>query len=149
MQTDLSENTPPRATKGRGRPAYSPNEQHRAQVKLMAGHGFPQDMIAKCLNISAPTLRKHYREQLTLAAIEANTNVLTSLYQMATTRHNAAAAIFWAKTRCHYLPGKAPFGDVPKAPAAPPRAAAAPPVRGSSLEGFTVYCNDGAPNGDF
>ena len=148
METNFSENAPPRATKGRGRPAYSPSEQHRAQVKLMAGYGLTQDKIAKCLAISAPTLRKHYRADLDLSAIEANNNVLTSLYQMATTRHNAAAAIFWAKVRCAWRPGGAAFEDVPKAPAPPLQAAPEPPVRRSTLEGLTAHCNDGAPNAD-
>jgi hypothetical protein len=146
MQSNLSESAPPRATKGRGRPAYIPTDQHLIQVKLMAGYGLPQEMIAKCLAISAPTLRKHYREQLAVSAIEANTNVLTSLYQMATARHNTAAAIFGAKTRCGWRPGGAAFEDVPKAPAPPPPAA--PPLRRSTLEGRTAHCNDGAPNGD-
>ncbi len=148
MESNLSETTPPRATRGRGRPAFNPNEQQLTQVKLMAGYGVPYDIIAKWLNISTPTLRKHFRAQLTLAAIEANNNVITSLYQMATTRHNAAAAIFWAKSRCGWRPGGAAFEDVPKAPAPPPPSADKPPVWRSTLEGLTAHCNDGAPNGD-
>jgi hypothetical protein len=146
MPTNLPETAPPRAPKGRGRPAYTPNETHREQVKAMAGYGIPQEHIAKALHISAPTLRKHYREQLDLSAIDANTNVLTSLFRMATTRHNAAAAIFWAKCRCGFRPGGAAYEEAPKAP--PPPAPPAPPLRRSSLEGLTAVLNDGAPNGD-
>ena len=97
MQTNSPETATPRPSKGRGRPSYLPNDEHHKQVKLMAGFGIPQDLIAKCLGISTPTMRKHYRELLTVSAVEANTNVLRSLFQMATAHHNTAGAMFWAK----------------------------------------------------
>jgi hypothetical protein len=146
MQPNSSETAPPRASKGRGRPPYDASEPHREQVKCMAGYGIPHKLIAKALNLSAPTLRKHYRKELDLSAIEANTNVLSSLYRMATTRHNAAAAIFWAKTRCNY--DQDPNGLGPKRRSA--RQEPPPPVkRQSTLIGLTAELNDGAPNGEF
>jgi len=147
MEPNFPETAPPRAPKGKGRPPYDANESHREQVKCMAGYGIPHKLIAKALNLSAPTLRKLYRKELDLAAIEANTNVLTSLYRMATTRHNAAAAIFWAKTRCNY--DQDPNGLPPKKRSTRQEPPAPPLKRKSTLIGLTASLNDGAPNGEF
>ncbi len=69
-------------------------------VKTMAAMGCSQGDIAVVLGMTAKTLRQHFREELDRAAIEANAQVMASLFQMATSGKNAAAAIFWAKTRC-------------------------------------------------
>jgi hypothetical protein len=87
------------------------------------------------------TLRKHCPEELKAGLIEAKSNVLHSLFDMATSRRNAAATIFWAKTRAGFTPQRPPRQTSQSSPSLEP-------VRRSSLEGLTAHCNDGAPNGD-
>jgi DNA-binding NarL/FixJ family response regulator len=106
--TTTSPSVPPRARKRNGRPPYEPTPEQTAVVETMASFGIPQDRIAQSLGINAQTLRKHFRQQLNLAAVHADRAVLSSLFEMATKRHNVAAAIFWAKTRCGFRPGCAP-----------------------------------------
>jgi hypothetical protein len=86
----------------RGRPAFSPSEEQRRQVKAMAAYGVPQEDIATVLAIDAKTLRKHFWPDLQTGAIEANAKVAQSLFQRATTEKGSAgvtAAIFWLKVR--------------------------------------------------
>jgi DNA-binding CsgD family transcriptional regulator len=101
IETEIAPSSAPNS-KPNGRPPYVPTNEHRARVKILGRHGVPQNDIAASLGISTPTLRKHYRQDLKLAAAEANEQVLDSLYQLATSRRCAAAAIFWAKTRCNF-----------------------------------------------
>lgn len=67
----------------------------------MAGYGVPEDDIALTVDISGPTLRKHYRRELDLGHVKANAAVAQSLYKKATGDGTSAvtAAIFWLKTR--------------------------------------------------
>ncbi|MEY3773876.1 MAG: hypothetical protein RLZZ129_656 [Verrucomicrobiota bacterium] len=84
-----------------GRPAHQPTEAGRKQVESMAGYGIPADDIAMSLEISKPTLIKHYRRELDMGHIKANSAVAQSLYKKATGEGASAvtAAIFWLKTR--------------------------------------------------
>lgn len=91
--------------------AHEPTDRTRAEVRTLASFGAPQDEIAIFLGISKPTLAKHYREELDLAAIKANAQVGQFLFNLASgnamkDKGNPAswgdcsrAAIFWAKTR--------------------------------------------------
>jgi hypothetical protein len=78
---------------------YEPTEEQRRTVKAMAGYGVPQDDIANHLEIDAKTLRKHFRRELSNGTVEANAKVGQSLFNMATSGGNVAAAIFWMKAR--------------------------------------------------
>jgi predicted ArsR family transcriptional regulator len=78
---------------------YDPSEDQRRTVKAMAGFGVPQDDIANYLDIDAKTLRKHFRRELDGGTLEANAKVAQSLFNMATSGRNVAAAIFWMKAR--------------------------------------------------
>lgn len=84
-----------------GRPSHQPTDASRKQVESMAGYGIPEDDIALSLDISAPTLRKHYRRELDMGHIKANSAVAQSLFKKATGdgSQSVTAAIFWAKTR--------------------------------------------------
>jgi hypothetical protein len=78
------------------RPSVKPTEQSRRIAKTMATCGMKQEDIATALNIrSAKTLRKHYRQELKLGAIEATTHVARTLYQMATSGKCPPATTFW------------------------------------------------------
>ena len=80
---------------------HVPTEDIRKKVDAMAGYGVPQDLIARVLNLSTPTLVKYYKEELETAHIRANTAVAQSLFRKATGDgpQSVTAAIFWAKTR--------------------------------------------------
>jgi hypothetical protein len=82
------------------RPSFQATEKDRRMVKSMSAYGCRHEDIAKVFDISPKTLRKHFRSELDLGAIEANSEVIGSLYRMATSGRNTAAAIFWVKTRC-------------------------------------------------
>ena len=57
-----------------GRPPHTPEPAIRRQVEAMAGYGVPEADIARVIGIDAKTLRKHYRQELDLGHIKANTN---------------------------------------------------------------------------
>jgi hypothetical protein len=82
-----------------GRKPFIPTDEQRRMVRAMAGYGVPHGDIALVVRCSAPTLRKHFRQELDVAAIEANARVAQTLYQQATTPGNIAATIFWLKAR--------------------------------------------------
>jgi hypothetical protein len=80
-------------------PTYSPTEEQRRTVRAMSGFGIPQADIATLLDIDDKTLRKHFRRELDRGSIEATVKVAQTLFQMATSGQNTAAAIFWMKAR--------------------------------------------------
>lgn len=84
-----------------GRPPHEPTDAERRQVESMAGYGIPAADIAMSLQISRPTLLKHYRRELDMGHIKANSAVAQSLFKKATGdgSQSVTAAIFWAKTR--------------------------------------------------
>ena len=81
------------------RPSFKASEEQKRIVKTMAGLGTPHEDIAAVLEITAKTLRKHFRSELTLGAIEANARVGQTLFAMATSGRNIAASIYWDRTR--------------------------------------------------
>jgi thiamine pyrophosphate-dependent acetolactate synthase large subunit-like protein len=82
-----------------GAPAFCPTDEQRRLVHAMAGYGVPQDDIALVIGITSRTMRKHFRHELDVAVIEANTRVAQCLYKQATQPGNIAATIFWLKAR--------------------------------------------------
>ncbi len=78
---------------------FVPTDERRRVVRALSGLGLPQDDIATHLGIDPKTLRKHFRTELDLGAIEATAKVAQSLFRMATDGNNVGAAIFWMKAR--------------------------------------------------
>jgi len=76
-----------------------PTPEDRRMVRAFAGFGVPQEDIARHLGLDSKTLRKHFRNELDRGIVDANAKVAQSLFQMATTGKNVAAAIFWMKCR--------------------------------------------------
>jgi cell division septation protein DedD len=138
-----------------GRPLKVPTEDQRRTVTMMASFGIPQEDIGRHVHMSPKTLRKHCHKELKHSAYDANNTVLASLFTMATTRHNVAAAIFWAKCRCAFRPGGAPWetavGALPKPHQKDPATASneAAPTKVSGLTNMIVYDNSGEPNADY
>ena len=83
------------------RPAHQPDPALRRQVEAMAGYGIPELGIARVIGVDPKTLRKHYRSELDLGHLKANSAVAQSLFKKATGDgpQSVTAAIFWAKTR--------------------------------------------------
>jgi hypothetical protein len=87
-----------------GRPRHQPDASQRRQVEAMAGYGIAEADIAKVLGIDPKTLRKHYRDELDVAHVKANSAVAQSLFRKATGDgpQSVTAAIFWLKTRARW-----------------------------------------------
>ena len=79
--------------------AFEPTEEQRRTVRAMSGYGVPHDDIATLLEVDPKTLRKHFRRELDRGSIEATAKVAQTLFAMATSGQNVAAAIFWMKAR--------------------------------------------------
>jgi len=63
------------------RPKLNPTEEQRRKVKILSACGTPHEKIAEAMGIRSPkTLRKHFREELDLGALEANAKVASTLY---------------------------------------------------------------------
>jgi hypothetical protein len=82
------------------RPQFNPTPEQRGMVKSMAAMGILHEHIALKIGVRSPkTLRKHFRQELDLGAVEADYKVMSTLFQMATSGEHPGATIFWAKTR--------------------------------------------------
>ena len=79
--------------------AFAPTDEQRRMVKGMAGLGVPQEGIAVLIDVDPKTLRKYFAPELERGSVEATAKVAQSLFQMATSGQNVAAAIFWMKAR--------------------------------------------------
>ena len=82
------------------RGSFEASDEQRKWVRGMASLGIPQEDIAFLLDVTAKTLRKHFRQELTQGRVEANAKVLETLYGMAISGKNTAATIFYIKTQC-------------------------------------------------
>lgn len=84
-----------------GRPTHTPTPETRRQVEALASCGTTYELIARVIDISVPTLTKHYGEVLEVAGVKANAMIAQSLYKRALSNDKGAitAAIFWLKAR--------------------------------------------------
>lgn len=87
-----------------GRKAHTPEPAGRRQVEAMSAYGIPEADIARVLGIDAKTLRKHYRDELDLGAVKANSRMAENLYRkaMGDGPQAVTATIFWLKTRARW-----------------------------------------------
>src|SRR5450755_4415722 len=98
------------------RAQFRPNEELRAKVRQLSAFGVSQDDVAKIVECSPKTLRKHFRRELDRGAAEANAAIAGYLFQNAK-EGNVAAQIFWLKTRARWK--TTPDIEEVPAPAAP------------------------------
>jgi hypothetical protein len=83
------------------RPQFTPTKEQRDIVKSMAAVGIQHDKIALKLRLRSPkTLRKHFRDELNLGAIDAHYTVGKTAFEMAKSGKCVAATIFYLKTQC-------------------------------------------------
>lgn len=80
---------------------HEPTEDARLIVRGLAAIGTPQEQIARVLDISEPTLRKYYRDELDCGGATARATVAGALFDKATGGGpgSVTAAIFWLKAR--------------------------------------------------
>ena len=88
--------------KSSGRPPHSPTTKSREEVSLLTAFGVRQEDVADMLNITLPTLHKHYKEELNLGAVKANARVSKTLYRMALSGKNTEATKFWLRCRARW-----------------------------------------------
>jgi hypothetical protein len=98
------------------RPRFEATEEQRHRVKSLAGYGLPQGQIASVVGVgSTATLRQHFRQELTQGPLEAQANVMRTLFRLATSGRNPAATMFWLKTRAGWSErGKVEAVEAPK-----------------------------------
>ena len=85
-----------------GRPPHEPSKVTRELVQLHSSIGTRQEVISSILEISVPTLEKHYRKELDEALSRANASVGGALYNKAVKDKDTTAMIFWMKTRAKW-----------------------------------------------
>jgi hypothetical protein len=98
------------------RPSYKPTPEKQRVARAMAAVGARHEEIAAELEITAKTLRKHFRQEIRQAATRANVQVAQSLYKQATSGRNIAATIYWDKTRGFGRPRSIDTGSQPMLP---------------------------------
>ena len=76
----------------------------RTRISRTARVGTPEIQIAFAVNICVRTLQLFYPTELQHPAIQLNLQVLETLARFATSGKHPAATIFWAKTRCSFVP---------------------------------------------
>ena len=82
-------------------PPFRITDDQRATVKAMAAYGVPEDDIAKVIGCDPKTLRKHCRQELDTAHIQANAQVAGWLFKKCQAG-DTASLIFWLKTRAKW-----------------------------------------------
>lgn len=83
-----------------GRRRRQATDGQRQTVRALAGYGLSRKDITKVIGLdSVDTLRQHFDDELTLGPLEARSNVMSTLFRMATSGRNPAAIMFWLKTR--------------------------------------------------
>jgi Glu-tRNA(Gln) amidotransferase subunit E-like FAD-binding protein len=78
--------------------AFEPTPEQVYSVELMASIGLPQDAIAEALQITAKTLRKHFKHQLATGKTRTIAKVADALVRQALAG-NITAMIFFLKTQ--------------------------------------------------
>lgn len=71
----------------RGRPSYAKTEQNQRAVEVRAAAGWTHEAIAADLGIDADTLKKHFSEELKIAALKVEGMLLDVLQQRAREGH--------------------------------------------------------------
>jgi hypothetical protein len=84
-------------TRRKGPIKYVPTDQDRRTVEMMIGAQIDQNQICAVLDITAPTLRKHFRKELDTAYTKVLTRMRAKLISKAS-EGDAACLIFYAKT---------------------------------------------------
>lgn len=113
--------------RGRGRPEHAPTPALRRRVSIAAGGGMLHEEIALALGISRETLRKYYRQELSVEAQKRRLEVLEAVYKTARAKGTSAAAKTYLANVPEFEAPPLQEGEVPPAPTPAPAAAAPAP----------------------
>jgi hypothetical protein len=80
----------------RGRPRFKSTPTLRRKVADLVAFDVPQPDIARAIGCSVPTLRRHFRKELTQGNDARLVELLDAMWRAAM-RGNASALIWWAK----------------------------------------------------
>lgn len=83
------------------RPAHKPEPEKRFMVAAYTAGGATQETVAKLLEISVPTLTKHYPNELATGLEMANAQIAGALFKEALSG-DVQAQKFWLKTRAKW-----------------------------------------------
>ncbi|MFL6449100.1 MAG: hypothetical protein ACJ746_15650 [Bryobacteraceae bacterium] len=78
---------------------FKASSRDRKLVRALTACGNSPEEIAKILGVKPSMMRKHFREELDLGGVQANSKILGSIFKAATQHNNMTAAIYWAKTQ--------------------------------------------------
>lgn len=83
------------------RPQHEPTEQSRSEVERLASIGAPIRMIAACLGMSEPTLRKYYDDAIQKGHGKCGAKIQEMLYDKCMSG-DSASIFFYLKTQWGY-----------------------------------------------
>lgn len=75
---------------------YTPSLERRDQVSILVAGGLPEEAIAQLLEISRPTLRKYYREEILTARARRKAEIILAMYHAAISG-NVSAQKAWLR----------------------------------------------------
>jgi hypothetical protein len=91
------------------RPKFVATEEQRRTVKSLSAYGMSHEGIAHMVSLRSPkTLRKHFRKELDLGAIEGTAQVAQTRFQMAKSGKYPAATIHYLEQRQRWLEVETP-----------------------------------------
>jgi hypothetical protein len=86
------------------RPKFVPTDEQRRTVRSLSAYGITHEGIARVLRLRSPkTLRKHFREELTVGEIEGVAQVAQTHYQMAKSGKHATSTIHFLDKHPRWL----------------------------------------------
>lgn len=86
------------------RPRFKPSKEQRNLVKSLAAYAIKPEGIARMVGLrSVKTLKKYFRDELTLGLFEAVAQVSQTHYQMARSGKHPACTIDFLNRRARYL----------------------------------------------
>lgn len=96
-----------------GRKAHKVEDFERGKVQIMAGYGATHEDIALSIGICAKTLKKHYKRELEIGAIEADLVVMGSMMTQIRKMMPGSAAliIWWTKCKMGWHEGRMEADD--------------------------------------
>lgn len=78
--------------------AFIATDKQRTMAETLSGYGVPQDDIARLIGCSAPTLRKHFADELALGSAKATAKIAQTLFAKAAAG-DTVSMLFWMKCR--------------------------------------------------
>ena len=83
---------------------FVPTKEQRQMVRSLSAYAIKQEGIARMIGLRSPkTLRKYFRKEITLGALEALAQVAQTHYQMAKSGKYPISTIHYLEKRRHLL----------------------------------------------